>query len=607
MIRSIGGLSTITEESLPAVIVELLLIALSVNWCASVLHGTRGTRPLRGVLTLLVVITLAINILAAQFDWPRLALLYRYFLFGLAFIALVAFQPELRRAVIRAGDVRFLQRGTRRAKVIPALVQTARYLSKNRYGGLIAIQRAVDLSGWAEKGTIINGEVSANLLNTIFFPNSPLHDLGVIIAGNKVVAANCQFPVAESDEVATTVGSRHLAAVGMSYETDALILVVSEETGTISLADNGRLARFLSIDDLSDELGERLSGQQTAATADGKERIPPLSYAWRIARRALVVIALTLIIWIVANQASQVEVDGVDVIVELRINEPNLIVDIGGKPPGLFKVSFRGTTRAIERLRDFSSENPLLVIYVLRDRYPIRVPQQRGARELLDSLPDIRSRGLSVQEVHPPDLEFLVDERVLLEVPVKEKIERVRVADVRINPDTVTVGLRGGHLAEIPPEQRLIELPLGELLRDVPPNREIRESVPVPERMAGFPLIHREPKEVDVALRVVTQRIRRQLGPVTVKLLVSPDLLQRYDVQPLDQQEWLVEIEVEGDQAEVERLQPQEVLAYVTLTAELLTADQAVRRSVEFRAPPGITVRSERSVQLNVTRENQPP
>ena len=108
------------------------------------------------------------------------------------------------------------------------------------------------------------------------------------------------------------VGSRHLAAVGMSYETDALVLVVSEETGTISLADGGRLTRFLSLDDLADELSARLAGQ--TLQAGGKSGgLPPLSHFWRFARRALVVVPLTLVIWVLANQASQTEIDGVDV------------------------------------------------------------------------------------------------------------------------------------------------------------------------------------------------------------------------------------------------------------------------------------------------------
>ena len=141
-LKSVGGLRTIVNDPI-AVCVELLLIGVSVHWFMGVLRWTRGTRPLRGVLTVLIVGTLAVNALEAQFKWPRLALLSGYFVFGLAFIALIAFQPELRQAVIRAGDVRFLRRGTRQSKVIAALVQSARYLSKNRYGGLVAFMGCV--------------------------------------------------------------------------------------------------------------------------------------------------------------------------------------------------------------------------------------------------------------------------------------------------------------------------------------------------------------------------------------------------------------------------------------------------------------------------------
>jgi diadenylate cyclase len=239
MLKSLYYRWTSQAYDVPAVLVELVLIGLCVNWCASVLHGTRGTRPLRGVLVILVGTTLVVRVLTAQFEWVRLDLLYSYILYGLAFIALVVFQPELRRAVIRFGEVRLRRSGGAQSQVIAALVKSAGYLSRNRYGALIAIQRSVDLTGWAENGTVIRATVSANLLNTIFYPGSALHDLGVIIRDTEVVAANCQFPSAESDEVDIALGSRHLAAVGMSYETDALVLVVSEETGVISLADNG--------------------------------------------------------------------------------------------------------------------------------------------------------------------------------------------------------------------------------------------------------------------------------------------------------------------------------------------------------------------------------
>lgn len=273
MLKSLYYRLTSGAYDVPAVLVELLLIGLCVHWVAGVLQGTRGTRPLRGVLIILVAATLIVRVVTAQFEWERLNLLYSYLLYSLAFIALVVFQPELRRAIIRVGDVRLRRAGTPHSQVITALVKSAGYLSRNRYGALIAIQRSVDLRGWAENGTIIKAEVSANLLNSIFFPNSPLHDLGVIIDGTRVVAANCQFPTAESDEVDTALGSRHLAAVGMSYETDALVLVISEETGVVSLADNGRLTRYLSLDDLADELSNRLAGQAPRTSAGEGQQI----------------------------------------------------------------------------------------------------------------------------------------------------------------------------------------------------------------------------------------------------------------------------------------------------------------------------------------------
>ncbi len=257
-------LSSVRDEPL-RVLVEVLLIGLIIWWFAAKLEGTRGTRPLRRLLLVLLVVTLAVRILTLQIDWTRLRILYNFFVAGIGITALIAFQPELRRAFIRVGDVRFARRHSPKARLIKALVAAAGSLSRNKHGALIVIERGVDLRGWAENGTLINSELSANLLTTIFFPNTPLHDLGTIVRENRILAANCQLPTVESDEHDASLGSRHLAAVGMSYESDALVLVVSEETGTISLADNGRLTRYLSLDELEHELESRLTGPQFAA------------------------------------------------------------------------------------------------------------------------------------------------------------------------------------------------------------------------------------------------------------------------------------------------------------------------------------------------------
>ncbi|HPC22443.1 MAG TPA: diadenylate cyclase [Phycisphaerae bacterium] len=604
-LKSVGGLRAIVAD--PAVvIVELVLIGLSVNWIASVLQGTRGTRPLRGVLTVLVVAALVINVLAERSGWERLSLLYEYFLFGLAFIALVAFQPELRRAVIRAGDVRFLRRGTPQSKVVAALVQSARYLSRNRYGGLVAIQRAVDLSSWAEKGTILNAEVSANLLDSIFFPNSPLHDLGVIIAGKKVLAANCQFPLAESDEVDAAVGSRHLAAVGMSYETDALVLVVSEETGTISLADGGRLTRFLSLDDLADELSARLAGQ--TLQAGGKSGgLPPLSHFWRFARRALVVVPLTLVIWVLANQASQTEIDGVDVELALRPRVLGYVVDLEEPPAGLLKAKFRGSARAIERLRERTTNQPLRVSWELSER-DLAGPRERGALELLNNLEEIRTLRVSVEEVQPEKFAFVVDEVANVTMGLKVDTGTVQTAEQQFEPAQVRVLMRARHVnprtGGLPESQRVLELPLEDRVRRAAPGEVITlEEVPVPDHVGNLPIISKDPRTVRVTLRVGGQRVARQVPHVPVWINISPELLQVYEVERLDPQEWLIEVELEGEKSQVDALRAQDLRAYVAISSELLNPAPELRLEVKIDAPQGVRVTGNKHyVQLRLTR-----
>ena len=148
---------------------------------------------------------------------------------------------------------------------INALVETAEFLSRRKIGGLIAIERDIGLGGIAENGTRLNSDLTADLLNTIFWPNSPLHDLGVVISQGRIMFAGVQFPLAESGELEKELGSRHRAAVGMSQESDAVVLVVSEETGDLSIAERGQLIRKLTPDALRGLLGELLGSSSTEA------------------------------------------------------------------------------------------------------------------------------------------------------------------------------------------------------------------------------------------------------------------------------------------------------------------------------------------------------
>jgi diadenylate cyclase len=144
-------------------------------------------------------------------------------------------------------------------------VEAATFLARRKIGALVAIEREVGLGGIAETGTRINADLSASLLNTIFWPNSPLHDLGVIVSGGRIMYAGVQFPLAEVGDLDRELGSRHRAAVGMSQESDAIVVVVSEQTGDISMADRGRLARKLTADQLRAALLTMLGREETAA------------------------------------------------------------------------------------------------------------------------------------------------------------------------------------------------------------------------------------------------------------------------------------------------------------------------------------------------------
>jgi diadenylate cyclase len=233
------------------VAVELLLIAVVVYLVIRFLRGTRGARMLRGTVVMLIGLYLVVRLVADRFGLERVSFLYGVFL-QFAFTAIiVVFAPELRRGLMRLGETRLFKSWSRdMTEHIEELVDSAVYLSKRRIGALIAIEREVGLGGLVESGTRLNAEISAPLLNTIFWPNSPLHDLGVIVSNGRISHAGVQFPLAESGELEQELGSRHRAAVGMSQESDAVVIVVSEETGDISVADRGRLIRKLAPDAL---------------------------------------------------------------------------------------------------------------------------------------------------------------------------------------------------------------------------------------------------------------------------------------------------------------------------------------------------------------------
>lgn len=258
-------------RSLPLwqVLLELLVIGAVVYWVIRFLQGTRGARLLKGIIFLLITLYLGVRLLAAAgLDLSRLEVLFDRFLYFAAFAIIIVFQPELRRALMRLGETRLFRGIAQQTRnEVEEILDACATLSRRRVGALIALERDVGLGGFTEEATRIDGEVSSALLQTIFWPNTALHDLGVIISGNRVAWAGVQFPLAESGDLPRELGSRHRAAVGLSQETDAVVIVVSEETGDISIAERGQLLRKRTIEQLRDDLYEKM-GQSVPLSED---------------------------------------------------------------------------------------------------------------------------------------------------------------------------------------------------------------------------------------------------------------------------------------------------------------------------------------------------
>lgn len=245
------------------VLPELLIIGAVVWAVLRFLRGTRGARLLTGFLLVLLVSHLVMQWVAAKFNLTRLQYLYERFLLLLTFGSIVIFQPELRRALSRLGEAR-LFRGRRREliELVDELDDAVRTFSKNKIGSILAIERNVGLGQVIESGVPMDAKVTASLLRSVFWPGSALHDLGVVIAGNRIAAARCQFPLAEVGTGPDTLGSRHRAAVGLTEDSDALVVVVSEETGRVSFCERGALETLTDIDRFRGDLSNRL-GMET--------------------------------------------------------------------------------------------------------------------------------------------------------------------------------------------------------------------------------------------------------------------------------------------------------------------------------------------------------
>lgn len=231
--------------------VDILIVSFLLYRLFALMRGTRAVHMFFGLIVLFVLSVVAqwVHLIAVNWLISSLRTVW-----VIAFV--IIFQPELRRALALLGQNRLLSRFVRmrQSGVIPEIVKSVQDLSERRIGALIVLEKDTGLKNYAETGTPIDARVTAELIGTLFTPAGPLHDGAIIIQNDRVVAAGCTLPLSQDQRVAPALGMRHRAALGLSEETDALVIVVSEETGSVAYADDGKLYRKVDLATLRAEL-----------------------------------------------------------------------------------------------------------------------------------------------------------------------------------------------------------------------------------------------------------------------------------------------------------------------------------------------------------------
>ena len=243
-----GLLSTINFSD----ILEIILVAIIIYKLYLILEGTRAVTLVKGILVFFMV-----NFICHVLHLHLLSWIFENVMMW-SFVALpVVFQPELRRTLERLGEGKFLfeDRASldekEAMKVVKELVTASKVLSATKTGALIVIEREMGLNDISDTGIKIDGLISSEFLLNVFIVNTPLHDGAAIIRGKRLISAGCLLPLTERRGLPKELGTRHRAAIGLSEQCDALVLVVSEETGTISVAENGKLMRRLDDETLT--------------------------------------------------------------------------------------------------------------------------------------------------------------------------------------------------------------------------------------------------------------------------------------------------------------------------------------------------------------------
>ncbi|MCG7343251.1 diadenylate cyclase CdaA [Sporosarcina sp. ACRSL] len=248
-------------------IVDVLLVWFVFYKLITIIKGTKAVQLLKGIFVILFARIFTEYLGLDTLKW----MLDQVLMFGFLAI-IILFQPEIRRALEQLGRGRLfarsqMQEEEERDRMIEAFTKSVSYMAKRRIGALISIERETGLSEYIETGIPMNSNVTSELLINIFIPNTPLHDGAVILQKNRIAAAGCYLPLSENPFISKELGTRHRAALGISEVTDAITIVVSEETGAVSITANGDINRNLSMDDFEKQLRQVWFGSENETSS----------------------------------------------------------------------------------------------------------------------------------------------------------------------------------------------------------------------------------------------------------------------------------------------------------------------------------------------------
>ncbi|MBN8194177.1 diadenylate cyclase CdaA [Bacillus sp. NTK074B] len=248
-------------------IVDILVVWFVIYKLIMLIKGTKAVQLLKGIFVIIIVRGLSSIFGLDTLGWMMEQALTWGFL-----AIIIIFQPELRRALEQLGRGRLfsrtgLQEEEEQEQMIESMTKAVSYMAKRRIGALLTLERETGMSDYIETGIPLNAKITSQLLINIFIPNTPLHDGAVIIQKNQIAAAACYLPLSESPFISKELGTRHRAALGVSEVTDSITIVVSEETGAISITKNGELHRDLSLERFREILTLELIGDKTNASS----------------------------------------------------------------------------------------------------------------------------------------------------------------------------------------------------------------------------------------------------------------------------------------------------------------------------------------------------